>query len=364
MEQFKFFSIISIAILCLSCKRQDEAKYQIGESTKGQSIEQKIELYTYGPGDVVFEGYLDKSGNMWFATSNEGVFMYDGKKFTNISIENGLCSNEVNAITQDQNGVMWFGTDNGLCTYDGVNFDHISLPREDTISVSPVSGRPSRHSQRVLSIIQAKNGDFWLGTDAEGAYRYDGENFQSYLKFEGRLQPDDNKYSNCITNIIEDKKSHIWIGSFTHGGLNEFNGKTMIHHPLVDGYGDGMISTSYRDRKGNLWFGTRNSGIYRYDYHHFQNIKDEKSDEQIAMASVIEDKNGVIWIGSFARKGVYQYDDESFLPIEIKGSEKLFDIKFVSEDIDGNIWFGGRYGLLWRYDGQSLKDFTQLKRIN
>jgi len=38
------------------------------------------------------------------------------------------------------------------------------------------------------------------------------------------------------------------------------------------------------------------------------------------------------------------------------------DIKFVSEDQQGNIWFGGRYGILWRYDGEVLKDFTHLKR--
>ena len=362
--KFKYFSIILLVILSSSCKDQDDSKYQIEEPTKEHGIEQKIEPYQYGPGDVVFRGYLDKTGNMWFATSNEGVFKYDGRTFTNISKDNGLCSNEVNAITQDQNGAMWFGTDKGLCTYDGDNFVHISLPREDTISVSPETGRPSRQSERVLSIIQAKNGDIWIGTDAEGAYRYDGDNFQSYLKFEGKLQPHDNKYNNCITNIIEDKNGHIWIGSFTHGGLNKFDGKKMIHHPLKDGYGDGMISTSYKDKMGNLWFGTRNSGIYKYDYQRFQNIKDEKSNEQIAMASVIEDKNGAMWIGSFARKGVYRYNNDSFVPLEINGSEKLNDIKFVSEDKDGNIWFGGRYGLLCRYDGRNLKDFTEIKRMN
>ena len=44
-------------------------------------------------------------------------------------------------------------------------------------------------------------------------------------------------------------------------------------------------------------------------------------------------------------------------------SDKLIDIMCISEDKDGNIWFGGRYGLLWRFDGKELKDFTQLKRM-
>ena len=362
-KQLKYISIVFLLIFNNSCKGQDNSKQQIEKSTNDQEVKRRIESHQYGAGDVVFRGYLDKSGNMWFATSKEGVFKYDGKMFTNISKKDGLCSNEVNSIVEDSNGIMWFGTDKGLCSYDGNSFRNISLPEEDSQDFSSETGRPSRNAERVLSIIQSQNGDYWIGTDAEGVYRYDGKNFQSYLKFEGKLQPDDNKYNNCITNIIEDKNGHIWIGSFTHGGLNEFDGEKMIHHPLKDGYGEGMISTSYMDKGGNLWFGTRNGGIYKYDYNKFQNISDLKSGEQIAMASIVEDSKGMIWIGSFARKGVYKYVDGSFIPLDIKGSEKLNDIKFVAEDKDRNIWFGGRYGLLRRFDGKELKDFTHLKRM-
>ena len=31
-------------------------------------------------------------------------------------------------------------------------------------------------------------------------------------------------------------------------------------------------------------------------------------------------------------------------------------------DKSGNIWFGGRYGILWMYNGDELKDFTYEKR--
>jgi ligand-binding sensor domain-containing protein len=182
------------------------------------------------------------------------------------------------------------------------------------------------------------------------------------LRFEGRVQPDDHVYNNCITSIIEDSEGHVWISSFTHGGLNEYDGNKMIHHALKDGYGDGMISTSYMDSSENLWFGTRNGGIYKYDGKTFEKIVDAKTGESIAMASIVEDKNGTIWIGSFARKGVYKYDGESIVSLDIKGSEQLNDIKCIATDKEGNIWFGGRYGILYRYDGKELKDFTQIKR--
>lgn len=80
------------------------------------------------------------------------------------------------------------------------------------------------------------------------------------------------------------------------------------------------------------------------------------------MTAIVEDKVGTIWIGSFARKGLYKYHGESIIPFDIKESEKLENIKYIATNIDGNIWFGWRYGLLWRYDGEELKDFTQLKR--
>ncbi len=361
----KYFLIILIALFNSSCNGQVQSKSQIDKESDKQNLEklvdEKVQPYKYGAGDVVKRGYLDKSGNMWFATTKEGVFKYDGKTFTNISVKDGLCSNMVDAIIEDDEGLMWFGTAKGLCSYDGSSFVNIPLPKEEPKSVSPVTGLPSRKTEIILSLIQGKNGDFWIGSDASGAYRYDGESFTSHLKFEGRIQPDD-VYNNCITSIIEDSKGHIWISSFTHGGLNEYDGNKMIHHALKDGYGDGMISTSYMDSSDNLWFGTRNGGIYKYDGNTFDNIVDTKTGESIAMASIVEDKNGTIWIGSFARKGVYKYDGESIVPLDIKGSEKLEDIKCITTDKDGNIWFGGRYGLLWRYDGKVLKDFTQLKR--
>jgi len=348
----KFILILMASVLFISgCEDKSE-----GERTV------ETEPFQYGAGDVVKRGYLDKSGNIWFATTKEGVFKYDGKTFTNISTKDGLCSDMVDAIIEDDNGLMWFGTAKGLCSYDGAHFVNIPLPQEDTESVSPETGLPSRKTEIILSLIQAKNGDFWIGSDASGAYRYDGEAFTSYLRFEGRVQPDDNVYNNCITSIIEDSEGHVWISSFTHGGLNEYDGNKMIHHALKDGYGDGMISTSYMDSSENLWFGTRNGGIYKYDGKTFEKIVDAKTGESIAMASIVEDKNGTIWIGSFARKGVYKYDGEFIVSLDIKGSEQLNDIKCIATDKEGNIWFGGRYGILYRYDGKELKDFTQIKR--
>ena len=43
--------------------------------------------------------------------------------YTNYTIQDGLISNHVYSIDQDTNGIMWVATDNGLCSFDGFQFE-------------------------------------------------------------------------------------------------------------------------------------------------------------------------------------------------------------------------------------------------
>lgn len=353
MLKNKYFLILLITLFTSSCNSPVQSKAQTDKET---------EPIKYGSGDVVTKGYLDKSGNMWFTTTLEGIFKYDGKSFSRITVEDGLCGNQVWAITEDTDGNMWFGTENGLCKFDGEAFENISIPNTPIDTDWLKSSYPIVNPNAVTGLIQDSTGDFWMGTNGAGAYRYDGNEFTAHLKESGKLMPD-SLHHNVILSVVEDNSGDIWFSSFSHGGVSQFNGNKFVHHALKDGFGDGMTSTLYLDKKGSLWVGTRNGGIYKYDGKSFQNIQGTNSTEQIAMATFLEDSKGTFWVVSYARKGVYQYDGKSFKPFELKDSDQLIDIKSLSEDKDGSIWFGGRYGILWRYDGKALKDFTQSKRI-
>jgi ligand-binding sensor domain-containing protein len=57
----------------------------------------------------------DKAGNIWFSTSGEGVYRYDGKSFTNFTRKAGLRDNDVRAIIEDKAGNIVFGTKSGIC---------------------------------------------------------------------------------------------------------------------------------------------------------------------------------------------------------------------------------------------------------
>ncbi len=360
IRDVKYYFILSLTLLTFLCNSQTKQSHN-KESDK-ITYEQERILIKYDSGDVVNNGYLDKSGNMWFTTLKEGIFKYDGESFTNYTEKDGLCNNSVSSVIEDKDGVMWFGTASGLCSYDGDNFVNIPIPKDDATSNWLERGYPIINPNNVLSMIQDKNGIFWIGSNGAGVYRYDGKSFTSFLKNKGKLMPD-GLHHNVITSIIEDKIGNIWFSSFSHGGVTKYNGISFTHYGTEDGLGDDMISTSYIDRSGNLWFGTRAGGMCRFDGETFSTIHETEEPCQNHMASLLEDTTGKFWVASFARSGICWFNGEFFTPTGIKNSEKLNDIKFISEDKDRNIWFGGRYGILWRYDGKELTDFTQQKRL-
>lgn len=353
------YPIISALLLwSISCSTQHTAHSTDAPKTPAPG---NISQSPYGAGDIVTKGYLDSKGVMWFTTTHEGVYKYENGVFTNITEEEGLCSNDVSAVLEDDTGKLWFGTAKGLCVYNGSDFTHIYLPQDDEPSVSPQTGFPSRKTEAVSVLIQDRNSHFWLGTDASGAYRYDQKAFTSFLKFEGRLQPD-SMYNNCITSITEDQAGNIWFTSMTHGAISRFDGQSLKHFTTEDGLLGDMITSSFEDQSGRLWFGSIQNlegGISMYDGQAFTNYtqKDGLCDSNVVC--FYEDESGKIWIGT--GNGVCYFDGKRFTDFR-KDGESLGDIRFITQDKEGHLWFGGRYGVLYRYDGSEITDFTYEKR--
>lgn len=76
---------------------------------------------------------------------------YDGKRWTNLTTQDGLAGNIVYSMAQDDKGVFWFGTDKGLSRYDGKTWKN--LGKADGLFDS-----------HVYAVTIAPNGDIWAGT--------------------------------------------------------------------------------------------------------------------------------------------------------------------------------------------------------
>lgn len=75
----------------------------------------------------------DNDGNMWFGTMDfGGLFQWNGKQFFIYSDEFGLADNNINCLTTDKEGILFIGTPNGLSTYNGMDFEVIYISDEFT----------------------------------------------------------------------------------------------------------------------------------------------------------------------------------------------------------------------------------------
>lgn len=82
-------------------------------------ISQKIKL---SKGEETYNFCEDNLGNIWFSAENYGVYKYDGSKFTQFTKENGLATNTIQTIYQDNKNQIWFSTWEGISMLDGKSF--------------------------------------------------------------------------------------------------------------------------------------------------------------------------------------------------------------------------------------------------
>lgn len=180
-------------------------------------------------------------------------------KFSHLSVEQGLSQTVVNCIMQDQQGFMWFGTQEGLNRYDGYTFKIFKRDPQDTNSLG---------NNFIYTIHQSKDGIIWIGTNGNGLDRFDPvtERFTHYPYDENNPA---SISSNSVRIIHEDAHGNLWIG--TDDGLNLFDRTERKFTRFVNNPNDPFSLPANRvydikeDKSGNLWIATFGKGICRYD---------------------------------------------------------------------------------------------------
>ena len=329
------------------------------------SAEAKARISAVRSADAVWCGYQDSQGVLWFGT-NEGVYRYAEGSFSNRSTVDGLSNNRVFSIMEDKDGVLWFGTENGLCKYDRKTFVHIPIPWSDISGPQVDRVYPIVNPNQVMCMLQDKNGAIWLGTNGAGAYRFDGETFTNFLADRGRT-PEGEAQPNIITSLLEDKSGAIWFTSISHAGVSRFDGESFQHYSVKEGLSDDMIRSSLEDRDGKIWFGThgkhvasgkRDGGLDFFDGKSFVQLTSHQGLFSGFVICTFEDKSGNIWFGTGT--GVLCiYDGTELAPFTTKSGLEYSGVLFIMEDSSGNVWFGGKMGKLLRYDGESVTDFSK-----
>lgn len=308
-------------------------------------------------------GLQDKAGNLWFGTTGEGVYRYNGKTFTQFTTIDGLSNNKVWSILEDKAGNIWFGTDAGICRYDGRIITSIKITDETSIVPTYTSNANAASENIVSSIMQDKSGTIWFGT-ANGLYCYNGKTFTRFPDNRAVI----NKSGLTLRDVqcmLEDKKGNIWFGSGLPAkeGIVRYDGKTIEHFkPKNEGWIRGMVE----EKNGSILFTTRSSGVCRYDGTAFTFSSPPMGIVNGYMMGCLEDGSGNTWFASDygtelndSVGGAWRYDGKSFTKYSTKDGLINNAVFLILEDRDGNIWLGTRNIGLYRFNGKTFTSYSE-----
>jgi signal transduction histidine kinase/ligand-binding sensor domain-containing protein/AraC-like DNA-binding protein len=233
--------------------------------------------------------------------------------FKKINIEiDGEGVFDVALITQDHQGYLWMATNLGLIRYNGLKGKKYDITRDDfSLSANDI----------IEALYVDRLGDIWIGAHS-GLSRYnpDCDCFFHYPSFI------DNVKLTMIQAITEDKNGNIWIGTMNEG-LIRYERESDIFTGMLRKPSDPIAIVGDRinhllvDQNNNLWIGTisndvtAGSGLVRY------NISTEKvrqflhdPSDPLSLAdnritALYEDQQGRILIGTY-KSGFHIYNPE------------------------------------------------------
>lgn len=265
--------------------------------------------------------------------------------FNKITHRNGLSQSTGQAIIQDHEGYMWFGTHDGLNKYDGYNMTVYKHDPDDPKSIS---------YNEINTFYEDSDNNLWIGTKGKGIsiYNRDPDNFTSFPVDDDN--PAAGPTENTVSAIVEDKNGRLWIG--TDDGLNLFDRETekFRHFYAEPGNPESLVDNSITDLiiddDENLWIATRN-GLAQLDTDTYtfkqykRKVNDPYSLNTNFLLVLLQDDSGRIWVGT--KDGGLNYfnpEEERFYHYthDENDTTSLNDnsIQALWEDSGGGIWLG------------------------
>ncbi|HBB00427.1 MAG: hybrid sensor histidine kinase/response regulator [Bacteroidetes bacterium GWD2_45_23] len=274
--------------------------------------------------------------------SAAGVNNMSRHNFHTLSTTEGLPTSEVQKVFQDAEGFLWFATRNGLCRYDGYG---ITVFRSDL---------PNTHhltDNNIYCLADDGRGNLWVGT-SNGVNRFD--------KARGEFEeiPIQNSTGKVVAAILITEEGRILIG--LDDGLFVYDGGTgsFVHHTtlhMANSPINAPVKSIYEDQRKELWIGTWNSGLYRFDQKRNNIYAYPRLNPRNSAHVIYQDSKGRIWVGAW--EGGLHLLENPYDPEHLSWKTYLHDASrpnSLSDNIvydicedpqSGNLWVGTRSGL-------------------
>ena len=293
-------------------------------------------------------------GVMWFGSVKGsfcgGIFRYDGNEATYINTDNGLISNKVSSVYSTPDGILWFGTIEGVSRYDGKTFVNLII----------------KGGNFVEAIHYDHGGALWFLTGLSGIIRYDEKYITNYNEMDGFASVPDTALAQSFYN---DEDGNLWVG--TANGVFQYEYDNFWHfNPIMittkDGNKPYYVSAIHREPDGTIWFGTggyrtRGSGLFKYNPRNdsadsLVNITTEDGLVCNRIFSIHQDSKGLLWFTT--EFGISCYNGKEFTNYTEKDGLSGYCAPPIYSDRDGILWFGTYHGGISQYDGEKFSNLT------
>lgn len=317
--------------------------------------------------------------------------------FHRLTEDNGLPSNFCNDIAQDSFGLVWIATENGLCSFDGINFrvyHHQSGEKsaistniiqtlytdssgtlwaigydgilnrynhiEDRFQQLPIPLIHSLSDQRIYDMIHIDS-TLWLAAE-EGLIKYDLRTEKSLIIKPGsKISNPHTRYLNTIYGLHrdQDNSDKLWLA--TRGGLVSIilSTQKITYHtqytPQIPDPGQYALKNIYQQEDGTLWVSGSWSGLRHYNpktrawTRYFDGFYPESGNRN-DIQDIIPKSDNEFWVASVANGfGIFNTEKGEYNYLEYQAdnpySAPMAPAIRLLRDRQHSIWMIGQQGV-------------------
>lgn len=291
----------------------------------------------------------DNEQNVWISKGEEGIYFIKNTGETKHYQNPGDGAAIINFCKDDYNNIYAASINKGLAIFDKEKDNFIPVPT------------PNGQHIPIKELYMANSKEIFLGTDGKGVKIYNTESrtISDYTFDNGNF--DSNKLK--IHSILKDRRGNLWFAVYQKGivmlpqNSNKFN-YIGYKSTATDIIGSSCITSIHRGKKGTLWVGTDNDGIYGLTPDNQQLVHFAPSDKEDSAPAIVitvfEDSEGTLWYGSFT-EGMGKIDTRTGKNIPQNDlldnhGKKVQRVYAYEEDNNKRMWVGTLgYGLYY-YD--------------
>lgn len=293
--------------------------------------------------DGIWSGFCDAKGTLWFGTYYGGVNYAhpDRYPFSAVKLNTAKSPGIISQIAKDGNNDLWLSS----YTYGAIRVDAQTNRAEWHTN-------PQGSPEAASVIYPDRDGNIWVGRHNFKYFSRYNRSTKTWEHFSIDLSNSTKKDHHFIAAFLHDSKGRFWVGTARHG-LFLFDPKTGASSEVLHDL-DGKIrsvSTLLEDRQGNVWFtgypgvGVLRAATGKVEWYTLLQPDFEISGKGIVMC-MHEDTRGDIWLGTFD-DGIKKYDPARNKFVQAGGGVLRTDntVLNITSDSQGYLWMSDDLGL-------------------